>query len=324
MAFISFNFTFDIKDGMEFTWNGAKGIVNDQELVLGETGMSLAAVAETLARPERLIIALRDGAQVPQELHKRINEGVLVLNILTNDSLKIKRHIDRFASAIAARMHKEQLDAAGQTAAFRSTLCPYCQATINLTGFAETAYFYCPYCESLYLTGGALISKGDDYCVCDECEMFGRVQEYKIFYFYFLLVVYGWRSQQRCLCDGCARSALLKALLINLIFILGVPVALWGLMRSYMGQDPRFEQLLEANDYARDGSPDLAGNLYQAMSGKNPMNPAFAMNKALGHLHLNDANGAVQSLSTALTSCSNYIPAIRILQRIAPPEQRAQ
>ena len=319
MSFISFNFTFATGES-EFTWSGYKGVVNDQEIALGETGFSLAAVAETMARPERLIIALRDGAQIPQELMKRVEDGIIVLTIMSDDTVKIKRVIDKHSSAISCREHRQQLEAQGQGASFRSHRCPTCDSTINLTGLPETAYFYCPFCESIYLAGGALVNKGEDYCVCDECELFGHVQEYKIFYFYFLLVIYGWRSQQKFLCDGCARGELLKTLLCNLLFILGVPVSLWGLMRSYMGQDPRFEQLLDGNDYAREGKADLAGNIYEQISGKNPIHPGLAMNKGLAHLHGNNVNGAIEAFSAALESCSNYVPAIRLLQRMSPPQ----
>ena len=320
MSFISFSFTY-VTGESEFTWSGYKGAANEQEISLGNTGMSMAAVAETMARPERLIIALRQGAQIDPNLAKHVEDGVLVLNIMDVDTLKIKRVIDRHSSAISTREHKKQLDAQGQGASFRSQICPTCQSTINLTGLPETAYHFCPFCESVYMAGGALVNKGEDYCTCDECELFGHVQEYKIFYFYFLLVIYGWRSQQRFLCDGCARGELLKTLLCNLFFILGVPVSLWGLFRSYSGQDPRFNNLVEANDYAREGKADLAGNIYQQISGSNPMHPGLAMNKGLACLHSNNVNGAIESFSTALESCSNYVPAIRLLQRIAPHQQ---
>ena len=320
MSYISFNFTFATGE-TEITWSGYKGIVNDSEIALGQTGMSLMAVSETLARPERLIIALKEGAQIPQELMKNVEDGVIVLNVMSDDPVKIKRVIDKHSSAISTREHKKQLEAQGQGAAFRSQLCAHCGSTINLSGLPETAYYFCPFCESVYLAGGAIVNKGDEYCTCDECDLFGHVQEYKIFYFYFLLVIYGWRSQQRFLCDGCARGELLKTLLCNLFFILGVPVSLWGLFRSYSGQDPRFGELLEANDYAREGKADLAGNIYQQIAGKNPMHPGLAMNKGVAHLHGNNVNGAIESFSAALETCSNYVPAIRLLQRMAPHQQ---
>jgi DNA-directed RNA polymerase subunit RPC12/RpoP len=159
--------------------------------------------------------------QLGQKTAKACQEGgVLALEVQGVQARDLERTIDRRASALAAQRHKRELAAAGDENRYRVMTCPHCQATIDLSDFERTRYVYCRYCGSILDRGGGIVSSGDAYHVCSECQMFGRVRGYTVFYFYFLLVVYGFSYGRRYLCDTCAVRTAQRALLLNLIFLL--------------------------------------------------------------------------------------------------------
>ena len=153
--------------------------------------------------------------------------GVLALEVQGARVRDLERTIDRRASVLVAQRHKGELAAAGDEGRYRVMTCPHCQATVDLSDFERTRYVYCRYCESILDQSGSIVSAGDAYSACSECQMFGRVQGYTVFYFYFLLVVYGFSYGSRYLCDTCAVRTAQRALLLNLIFLLGIPSSIY-------------------------------------------------------------------------------------------------
>lgn len=317
MAGRQFRFNFVVNGQAEISWRGLPGELTDDELVLGEHRLPLGAVADTAARDERLVVALLPDAPLSGPLAEKAGaDRVLVLHLFGIKEIELKRAVDRSVSSAAVARHRADLEAAGRLSEFRAFTCPCCAAVVDLTGVPATHHAYCPHCGTVATDEGKLVTDGAVYRLCDECSFFGRVQGYTEFYFYFLLVVYGWRMNRRHLCDSCARSLMLKALGMNLIFVLGVPTALWGLWKSYRGRAPFLADLPDANRLARAGRHAEADVIYRRHTTGAAPHPGVAMNQGLGHLIGKDPSGAVEAFRQSLESCGNYVPTLRLLARL--------
>jgi tetratricopeptide (TPR) repeat protein len=151
--------------------------------------------------------------------------------------------------------------------------------------------------------------------------MYDRVRGYTVFYFYFLLVVYGYSLKRRFVCDTCAADLAKKALLLNFIFLLGIPSSIYMWIKSAAGRDPYFQDLAKANKLARKGKYQQADEIYDRLFSLYPEHPGLLMNKGLGHLHGGDGSGAAGFLTRSLKACGNYLPTRQIIQRL---QQAAQ
>jgi tetratricopeptide (TPR) repeat protein len=145
--------------------------------------------------------------------------------------------------------------------------------------------------------------------------MYSQPTKFTIFYFYFLLVVYGWWSKQTWRCKGCMRGEAWKMFFGNLLFVLGVPVAIVQLLRCYSGSvvGGVFRGLDAANLKARKG--DVVGALtgYKAILERVPHSAGIKYNLALALLQQGDERRAAETFELALTDCVNYAPAYRVL-----------
>ena len=139
---------------------------------------------------------------------------------------KLERHVDRYSSKIEAERYKEALIKEGRGSEYRVVECPCCSATVNLSEYPKTSFVYCRFCETVFGEGLQRLKGVEQYRECDECGFHDRVQSYGEFYFYFLLVVYGFSHKRRHMCDACAAALANKLLAINAIFVLGVPNAI--------------------------------------------------------------------------------------------------
>lgn len=296
------------------------GFISEDELVLGEERIPFAWVGDSTTREQRIVLALTPTREVGTALAKALgNDGILVLDVTGVPTVDLERRIDRVASKAAAEAHRKALAEEGKDDEFHSVLCPHCDATVDLSGLPKGRHVYCRFCDSIFIHGQKLTAeeKETKYCVCSECQLYGRVRPYTLFYFYFLLVVYGWRMQQRVMCETCARKSMWKALFINLIFILGVPTAIWGLIKAYTGQNPDLADLAEANSLAAKGDYSRADALYERIMERHPEHPGILMNQGLGHLVGKDGDTAVAQFQKSLKGCPNYLPVIRLIQRLS-------
>ena len=144
--------------------------------------------------------------------------------------------------------------------------------------------------------------------------MFDRIQKYPEFYFYFFLIIYGFRYKQRFLCDSCAHDLFLKTFGLNLLFLIGVPTAIWVKIKSLTGRDSQFEILAKANSLARGGRYQEAKPHFDIVLRSQSDHPAVLMNQALGHLAAGDQSGAVSVLKKSASACNHYIPVLRMLR----------
>jgi len=113
---------------------------------------------------------------------------------------------------------------------------------VDLTDFENSSYTFCRFCGSIFNTSQQLVSNGDIYQVCDECNMHYRVRGYTVFNFYFLLVVYGWSMKRSFVCDTCATKPAQRTLLTDLIVLLGVPSAIYRWIKAQSGREPQFQE----------------------------------------------------------------------------------
>ncbi len=309
---LSFKFRYVAADGnVKGFFVSKKGKATPGHLELDGHQLPYTAILDTTTRDSRLVMVVDRELTPPPIQNELLNAKTLVLEVYKVKALDLERRIDVYSSAKLAQQHKLELEQAGKGELYRAELCPVCSATVDLSELDETEYIYCRFCESVF-TKDSIIAQGDQYRICDECDFFGRVQGYTEFYFYFLLVVYGYSMKRRHLCDACANSLCWKMLAYNLPFILGLPNALWQKYRSISGRDPKLASLSKANQLLKKGQVRPAQELYDQMQYRYPNHPGFHYNLALGHIFAKDLESALKHLNSSLEHCSNYLPSIRL------------
>jgi hypothetical protein len=300
-----------------FTLFSQNGIASPTDINLQGLKIPYAYVVETFTRDNRFLLALAPNTPLDPKIKKQLQENrYLVLQLSKDKAKELKRYVDHYGSAVWAQNHRQQLENAGKGNLFCTVVCPHCGATIDLSDFERTTYVYCPYCASIVNHNRQIISNSDVYGVCDECNMYDRVRGYTVFHFYFLLVVYGYSVKRRFVCDACATSLAQRTLLLNLLFILGIPSAVYMWIKAQSGRDPYFQDLAKANKLARKGRYQEADEIYDRLFSLFPDHPGLLMNKGLGHLHGKDGNNGVGLLTRSLKACGNYLPTMQVVQRL--------
>ncbi|NEQ38822.1 MAG: hypothetical protein F6K40_22135 [Okeania sp. SIO3I5] len=300
-----------------------KGFANEEAIILGKERLIYEDIANSTTRDNRLILAISPTASLSKKVSNQlINEAALVLEIHQINALDLKRFIDRINSKKQAEITKQQFIEAAEGHLFYTVNCPECGATINLSRLNKTSYTYCRFCETIFQQNQDLMTKGSKYRTCDECQMFDRVQGYTEFYFYFLLIIYGYSFKRRYLCDNCADKVFWKTLLINFLFIVGIIPSIWIKIKSLMNRDSELEELAKANALARIGNYQQADVIYSQLYNHYPNHPGLLMNEGLGHLFGNDGLGGAERFKRSLGYCSNYYPVINLIQKIQSTSQQ--
>ena len=313
---LSFKFRF-VKGGQGQGLLSKKASASDTELDLDGERIAYEDILDTTSRGNRLALNLSPSVILSQKILKQIQDGsYLVLEVHQVKTLELEKHIDRYSSAVAAERHRQELSAAGKQDLFRAVTCPNCGATVDLSDFAQTTYVYCRFCESILDRNQQVVSNGDRYRICGECGMYDQIRQYTIFDFYFLVVVYAWRTSQRFVCDTCASRLGRNALLRNLIFLLGVPSAIYMLIKANSGRAPALQMLAKANKLALAGKFTEANAIYDKLLQRFPDHPGFLLNQGIGHLNGQDVPTGSAYLARSLKACSNYLPTLRVAQRL--------
>lgn len=303
-----------VRNGEPAGWVSKKGRIEPNALFLGDDSISYDSIAETITRGDRILLKLRDG-HLPEKVGKYLMEGpVLVLNASKPSARRVEMAIDRKCAQEEVRRRRQELAQNGQANLLRTEECPVCQATVDLSGWDPTPYIYCRFCESLFTQDRNRITDGEHYRLCDTCGMFDRVQQYTEFYFYFFLVVYGFRYRQRSLCDGCAHRLFVRALLLNLLFVVGVPSAIWVKIKSLRKRDPAFARLAKANALSMSRRTMEAGVEYEAVLRQQPAHPGVLMDRAIAALHAGDQKQAKWLIQKSLAACNHYLPVLQMLR----------
>jgi hypothetical protein len=300
-----------------------KGKATGQQLVLGEQTLDYGAIGDTTTRENYLFMEIAPGTQLDRKFSEALNDNVLSVVVHKTEALELERYIDRRCSDLQVENNRQRLFQAGRGDLFRTVTCPECQALIDLSELDKTPYMYCRFCESIF-TEERVASRGNVYRICQDCHMFDRIKDYNEFYFYFLVVAYGYSSKTRYVCDNCAHSMFKKMLLLNLIFILGVPAAIYVKIKSLRGRAPHLKKLAEANALARKGDYQKAAPIYDLLYKKIPEHPGLLTNQGLGHLAAGDEGGALAHFQRAQKACSSYMPALWWINRLTSTPDQAR
>lgn len=235
----------------------------------------------------------------------------------------VKRAIDGSRSSIEAAEEQKRLIAEGQGASFRSEVCPHCTATISLSKFADSPQCYCDYCETLFTIrgnhGGRELetttleqSLEPKYRMCEQCGMYSFPKTFTRFYFVFLLYFMHVVSEKTVRCPGCMRWEAWKMLFGNIFGLLGLPVAITQLIRSYRGRVEKgpLGGLDDANILANRGKIDKALDRYDVLMDNLPINAGIKYNIGSGLLTKGDVPHAEAMFLLSLEDCSNFAPSL--------------
>lgn len=314
MDAMDFKFKWVDDEGHETGFVSKKGRFDGENIDLEGTVIPVAAFGDVDVRGNRMILTTVGENDEPV---------FLVFAVTGGSAAKLKQSIGLARSAVWAHMHREELEKEGRGGEYYEATCPHCHATLDLTGFPVTPQVSCDFCHAIATlpdAAGAAEAPGalraeKDHRLCEECGMYSKPRKFTIFYFYFLIAVYGWSSRETWRCPACMRPEAWKMLFGNLLFLLGVPVALVQLFRAYGGTDvgTLFPGLDAANLKARKGNLQGAIADYQKILQKQPVSGGVKYNIGLAFLHDNDVDSAARSFEFALGDCANYQPAAAAL-----------
>tara|TARA_B100000029_G_scaffold508675_2_gene596148 strand:- start:586 stop:1653 length:1068 start_codon:yes stop_codon:yes gene_type:complete len=282
-----------------------RGSFDGQELVLDDVTLPAANIMSLEVFQDRIAVAFVAAGMADSAAFK----------IFKCPATDLKRAVDVSRSAAWAEMTREKMVEEGRGGSFRTTTCPQCTATLDVSDMPETPQIYCHYCDTLTTPASGGLPNEQDFGLCEECGMFSKPRKFTIFYFYFLVAVWGYRTQVTHRCPACMRKEAWKMLLGNLPFLLGVPVAITQLIRCYGGKitGSVVADLDGANIRARKG--DMLGALqgYQKVLDQVPFAAGVKYNLSLALLQQQETERAAGSLELAFKDCANYAPAYPLL-----------
>ena len=304
---LAFKFKYVDEQGNEQGFLSKKGRFDGQTLSLGKDSIPVLAIRHTLRRFDRLILTVvtSDGAS-----------GRVALAITGGSSRKLLASLNVVCSRAWAEARGKRLEAEGRGAEHRTELCSHCGATLDLTGLASTAQTYCGYCDTIATTSGRGPRNESSYGRCDQCGLWGRPSELTVFYFYFLVVVYGWRYRKEYICRACMRGAAWKMLAANLVFVLGVPTAIIALIRAYSGSvsGDALAPLDRANALASKGRVDDAERIYRQIESAMSYAAGLHFNRAMSFARARRLEEAARCFEHSLADCSSYEPSFQGLR----------
>ena len=284
-----------------------KGSFDGDILILEEEEIPAEVIIDSACRDNRIALTVLTADEEEQFT-------TLLIQLSSKHEVeRLKKSLDVTRSAFWAKQHHKELTEKGLGGTFRSDVCPECHATLILSNMPVTPQLYCHYCDSLSTVDPheEPIPLEQDLRICEECGMYTRPQKFTIFYFYFLVVVYGFWSNPTWRCPPCMRGEAWKMFFGNLIFVLGVPVAIMQLIRSYGGSSVGgvFKGLDAGNIKARKG--DLIGAVenYRTILGNVPVSAGVKYNIGMALLEQGNLEKAADTFEMALKDCTNYVPA---------------
>ncbi len=320
---MTFKFRFLNDQGHEQSMFAKRGSFDGESLQLDDVSLPAAAIAHVDIRGNRMMMSVM--AEEPQ---------MVAISVAKGDAAELMLMLGRARSAAWCRIHKEKLEQEGRGHEFRQEQCPHCGAMLDLTGMPQSPQVSCEFCHALGTLPGSNVDAPPNekhFRLCDECGMYSRPRQFTIFYFYFLFVVYGWSSRTTWRCPGCMRGEAWKMFFGNLLFVLGVPVALVQLFRAYGGADMAsddFPGLDSANLKARQGRCRDAIAAYQGILTKRRISAGVKYNLGLAFLADRDVEDAAAAFQFALSDCANYQPAAaamaRCLEELGRDEELAE
>lgn len=300
---LKFKFKYVNHEGREEGFLQKQGEVTQDILRLDKEELPIAAIIKAETKFKRIILYL---AQNSGEILP------LVLSIAKNCDDVFKR-VNSALSFKRAEARMESLTNAGRGESFNAVDCVHCSSIIDLTELPNSPDVFCDYCETIQASDGTKRPTDEKFRICDQCGFFGQPREFTVFYFYFLIVIYGWREQKVHMCSTCMRKEAWKMFFGNLLFILGVPFALIQLCRVYFGGSAlsqEFKELDTTNTHAKQGKLVKAEQGYKKMLLKAKSTAGIHYNLGLLYSNAGKLDEAAQSFTASLQHCINYTPAI--------------
>lgn len=280
-----------------------KGELEGDVLRLGTDEVPVVAIVATETRDDRLILLLASQGPDPIPIAISASSGVVE---------HLKGEIDVVRSRLWADGSRASLREKGREHAYREQDCASCGATLILTDMPVTPQVYCHFCKAFTTEqdgGHQEPAVETTHRLCDECGLFSAPRRFTIFYFYFLLVVYGFSSRTTWRCPACMRGEAWKMFFGNLLFVLGVPVAIVQLLRAYgSSRVGRYQGLDQANVHARAGRAREALGLYEQIAERIGPCAGVKYNAGMALVQARKHAEAVVMLEASLADCSNYGP----------------
>jgi hypothetical protein len=222
------------------------------------------------------------------------------------------------SSRLTAEANKARWKEQGHPEVYRDQVCPACDSVNFLSNMPESPQLFCTYCDRLTTISPTAEPPAveRELKICEHCGLFSRPQKFTLFYFYFLLVVYGFYWKERECCRNCLRAPAWRMLLTNLLFILGVPWALSQLLRSYLSGKglKEYRELDRGNLLASKGRPAGALIEYQKILDRVGHSAGVKYNLGLSLIQQSEDRHAILALEASLLDCSNYSPAYEALR----------
>ncbi len=288
-----------------------RGRIEGETLELGREAIPVGAIMKVFTRANRVILVINTGAPEP---------ATMALEVYSNRRPLVSA-LNRACSVMWVKVERAKLEKAGRAHEFRAEVCPVCSCTLGLSRRAVTPQTYCEFCDAIYPTGATAdtLTEDQQYRCCDTCGLFAKPSLFTTFYFYFLLVVFGWRYQQSHRCNSCMRGEAWKMLLINAPFVLGLFVAVPQLVRAYFGgstMSAKYGGLDSANAAAKAGKWEAAVEGYRQIEERLGSCAGVRFNRGMVLAHHQKLPEAALAMEEALADCSNYRPAFNALAAI--------
>ena len=287
------------------------GRFDGSTLKLGKATYSSDQIARIEQRGHRMALVAYTG------------EGPTVINVglgSRRQAEELKAALDVLRSRAIADQSLRKMEAEGRAHDHREGGCPECGAIMVLSGLVESPQLYCEYCHRLTTirSHSEIPPNENAFRICDECDLFSQPKKFKVLYAWFLIFIYGIRIEEKWCCHACMRRESWKMLFGNLIFLIGVPYAIYALIRAYANDvigSSAFRGLDAGNIKAMKGDIDGALAHYQSILERVPHSAGVKYNLGQGLLKQEDFAHAASAFEAALQDCSNYIPAVGALRR---------
>lgn len=304
---MTFKFKFLDSDGQEDSFLAKKGALSPEGLVLGDESLPIEALGKASLHSKKYILLALNSSDEPVNIGLAITKGC---------AADLVRAMNALSSARLAKHYKEAIKESGEGGVFRFARCPHCRATVNLSDLPTTDQTACGYCDRLFSPENKAVPAEADFSLCEHCGYYGRVETRTMFYFYFLIFLWGFQSDALTACSVCAQKKNGWMVMANLLFILGLPNALyqWGrCLRAIEFDRSEFGGLEKANQLAEKGKVDEAVAYYDRLTRNLSLAGGVHYNKGRALLMHQRGEEALAALEQALAQCSNYFPALQLL-----------
>lgn len=319
-----FEFKFRFYKGNIRQSMGSKpGYADSTGLNLDGSTLPYGQILNTAFQDNFYSMLLSSDAQSDPKLKKYADkDNVIVIGVAGGQGENLVKFVSRTGSASDAQEHRKALEKEGKGHLFRMETCPECSGTVDLSELDKSPYLYCPHCATLFDSARNKVEDPAEHNACPECGMFSHLKTYTEFYFYFLLVFYGWRYNKMQLCANCAGGKFIKNLLLNLLFLLGIPAAIWMKLKTLIGRDPKYPALSKANKLALKGRHMEADAIYTQLLAQYPNHPGILHNRAVAYLIAGDGDSGSAYIDQVLNSCCNYGPTFDFIRELQALEEQ--